>query len=184
MKNPILETERLILRTWRDGDRKPHALLNADPEVMMYFRTRLSEEESNTRIDRMNKMFEDLGYGHFALELKADGSFIGSAGIAQASYARYTQHVSGESVEIGWRLARKFWGKGYATEAALVVKDFALNEIGLAELVSFPGANNLQSRRVLEKLDMFHDPAGDFVHPNFPKGSELAHHVLYRTGKL
>lgn len=84
------------------------------------------------------------------------------------------------AVEIGWRLAQPWWGKGYATEAAHAVAKFAFDEVGLPELVSFTVPDNLRSRAVMERIGMRHCPAEDFLHPLVPLGHRLRKHVLYR----
>jgi RimJ/RimL family protein N-acetyltransferase len=83
-------------------------------------------------------------------------------------------------VEAGWRLARAFWGRGVGFEAARQAVDFGLGQAGLDELVSFTSCGNLRSRRLMERLGFFHDPAGNFLHPTIPAGHELRPHVLYR----
>ena len=84
-------------------------------------------------------------------------------------------------VEIGWRLARRFWGRGLAHEAAQVVLDFAFNELKLRDVVSFTTIHNMRSRGLMERLGMRRDPAEDFVHPSLPSDHPLAPHVLYRV---
>jgi len=83
-------------------------------------------------------------------------------------------------VEIGWRLAADFWGRGLATEAARAALAFGFESLGLTEIVSFTVPANLRSRRVMEKLGMSHDPSCDFDHPLLPAGHRLRRHVFYR----
>lgn len=85
-------------------------------------------------------------------------------------------------VEVGWRLRREHWGKGYATEAARESLRFGFAELGLDEIVSFTSAQNTQSRRVMERIGMTHDPSRDFDHPGVPDGHPLQRHVLYAIG--
>lgn len=85
------------------------------------------------------------------------------------------------AVEIGWRLARSAWGKGYATEAARRALRFAFEDRGLDEVVSFTSAGNLRSQAVMERIGMTRDPAGDFDHPLVADGHPLKRHVLYRV---
>jgi RimJ/RimL family protein N-acetyltransferase len=82
-------------------------------------------------------------------------------------------------VEVGWRLARVAWGKGYATEGARAALSHGFDDVGLAEIVSFTSALNWRSRRVMERVGMSHDAADDFDHPSLPE-SPLRPHVLYR----
>ncbi|MEU4512247.1 GNAT family N-acetyltransferase [Nonomuraea wenchangensis] len=84
------------------------------------------------------------------------------------------------AVEIAWRLSRRAWGHGYATEAATAALDFAFDRLGLEEVVSFTATVNTRSSAVMERLGMIHDSAGDFDHPVLPPGHRLRRHVLYR----
>ena len=83
-------------------------------------------------------------------------------------------------VEVGWRLARAHWGKGYATEAAREALRIGFALHNLSEIVSFTVPQNVRSQAVMQKLGMRHDPADDFEHPRLPKGHRLRSHVLYR----
>ena len=171
-----IETERLILRPWRDADKAPFAALNADPEVMRHFPRPLTAEESDTLADRIRARMVERGWGSFAVEVKGGESFIGFVGPNVPSYAI----PCGPCVEIGWRLARAAWGRGYATEAARAAVDFAFDRLGLAEIVSFTVVANSPSRAVMERLGMTHDPADDFDHPLIEPGHPMRRHVLYR----
>jgi len=86
-------------------------------------------------------------------------------------------------VEIAWRLARDYWGFGYATEAARAARDYGFAHLGFEEIVSFTVAANQRSRNVMERIGMTHVAADDFEHPLLPPGHPLRHHVLYRLGR-
>jgi len=87
------------------------------------------------------------------------------------------------AVEVGWRLAREHWGRGYATEGAHAALSFGFDELALDEIVSFTTHGNSRSRRVMERLGMRRDPAEDFENPNLPDGDALRPHVLYRLDR-
>ena len=87
------------------------------------------------------------------------------------------------AVEVGWRLARRYWGRGFATEAGRAALDYGFGELELDEIVSFTSELNEPSWRVMERLGMSHDPAGDFDHPRVPVGHPLRPHVLYRLSR-
>ncbi len=175
---PELSTPRLKLRRWLAADREPFAALNADPVVMEHFPAPLARAQSDDLVERIEAGFEWRGYGLWALEVRASGEFIGFTGLEEPSFeAHFTP-----AVEVGWRLARSAWGRGYATEAAGAALRFGFDRVGLAEIVSFTSAVNLRSRAVMERIGMSRDPDGDFDHPEIPDGDPLRRHVLYRIG--
>ena len=171
-----LHTERLILREWRDEDLPVFAAINADPEVMRHFPKVLSREESDQRAQAVRDHFGRHGYGLWAVEVCGGDPFVGFVGLS----VPWFEQPFGSRVEIGWRLARESWGKGFATEAARAAVQFGFDRIGLEEIVSFTVPDNLRSRRVMERLGMTHDPSEDFEHPLLPEGHPLRRHVLYR----
>lgn len=176
-KEKVIETDRLILRRWRETDRAPFAAINRDLVVMEHFPAVLSEEESNRLIEqRIEPHFERHGFGLWAAELRDNGEFIGFIGLA---VPRFEAHFT-PSVEIGWRLASAYWGRGLATEGAKATVRYAFETLRLSQLVSLTVPANVRSRRVMEKLGMMHDPADDFEHPLLPEGHPLRRHVLYR----
>jgi ribosomal-protein-alanine N-acetyltransferase len=172
----VLTTDRLILRRWHPSDREPFAAMNADPEVMKFFPATLSRAESDAMADRIAAGLDEHGFGFWAIEAPGVAPFIGFAGL---SIPRFPAHFM-PCVEIGWRLARRFWGRGYASEAARRALQFGFEESGLAEIVAFTVAHNQRSRAVMERIGMRHDPGGDFDHPLVPDGSPVKRHVLYR----
>ena len=173
-----LRTERLLLRPWRDSDRAPFAALNSDPEVMRYFPGLQTQEESDASIERMRGVFAREGWGFWAAELPGEADFIGFIGINRLSWqAHFTP-----CVDIGWRLARTYWGRGLATEGARAALRFGFESLGLLEIVSITVPDNRPSRHVMEKLGLRHDPAGDFDHPLIAEGHPRRRHVLYRLG--
>jgi len=173
-----LSTPRLVLRRWRDADREPFAAMNADPEVMEHFPAPLSRAESDELVDSIEAGFEHHGFGLWAVEVRESGEFVGFTGLAVPSFeAHFTP-----AVEVGWRLARPAWGRGYATEAGAAALEFAIAELDLGEVVSFTSVANRRSRAVMERLGMTRDPADDFDHPLIAPGDPLRRHVLYRIG--
>jgi len=173
---PELETDRLALRGWRDADREPFAELNADPRVAEFLGPPLDRVASDALVDRILARWASDGHGLWAVERRADGVFLGFVGLAAPSFeAAFTP-----CIEVGWRIAAPFWGRGYATEAACAALRFGFEECGLDEIVSFTTAANVRSRAVMERLGMTRDPAEDFDHPRLADGNPLRPHVLYR----
>lgn len=174
-----LSTARLLLRPWRDDDLDDLAALCADAEVMAHFPAPLKRTESAELLVRLRTHFAEQGYGFWVLERRADGAFIGFAGLLQVGFeAPFTP-----AVEIGWRLARPFWGQGYALEAAQRALAFAFDELRLEQLVSFTTPLNRRSWGLMARLGMARDPAGDFDHPRLPEGHPLRPHRLYRLSR-
>lgn len=171
----MIETPRLILRHWRDSDREPFARMNADPRVMEYFPSTLTPGESDAMLVRIFAHYERHGFTLMAAELRDIGAFIGFIGLSVPGFeAHFTP-----CVEIGWRLAADYWGRGLATEGAREVLRRAVGPV-----VSFTTVQNWRSRRVMEKLGLTHDSADDFDHPRLPEGHPLRRHVLYRSAKI
>ena len=164
-----LSTSRLLLRQWRDADVSAFAELSADPAVMEY----LVALPGWT--DRARAHWDEQGFGQWVVEIPGEASFIGVVGLNKISYeAHFTP-----AVEVAWRLARNYWGRGYATEAAQATLDYGFESLGLAEIVATTVPANQRSRRVMERLGMTRDPADDFDIPHLPEGP-LKRHVLYR----
>lgn len=150
--------------------------MSADPQVMEYYPSTLSESESDAMVDQIESTFATEGLGLWAVEIPGVAPFVGYVGLWPASFpARFTP-----AVEVGWRLAAPHWGCGYATEAAQVALEDGFTRLGLSEIVSFTAKINRRSRRVMEKLGMTRNPQDDFDHPNVPAGHPLRPHVLFR----
>ncbi len=176
---PIIKTERLILRPWKEEDFEPFAKMNADPRVMEYFPTLLNRQESDACAERFAKEIRERGWGLWAVSEKDGAPFIGFIGLAPV---HFTAHFT-PAVEIGWRLAHDFWGKGYATEGAKKALQYGFEVLSLEKIVSFTAVQNMRSRRVMEKIGLHHNPADDFDHPRLPEGHPLRRHVLYQLPK-
>ena len=172
-----IATPRLWLRRWRADDVEPFAALNADPEVMEHFPSTLSRKETAAATGWIDAHFKKRGYGLWAAEVPGQASFIGYIGLAVPGFeASFTP-----CVEIGWRLARPWWGQGLATEGARAVLAHGFESLELPEIVSFTVPGNVRSRRVMEKLGMRY--SGDFEHPRIERGHPLRRHVLYRLAR-
>ncbi len=174
-----LSSERLILRPWRDDDLDALAALCADPEVMAHFPAALDRAGSAELLGKLMAHQTEHGFTFWALERREDAAFIGFTGLARVGFvAPFTP-----AVEIGWRLARPYWGHGYALEAARRSLDFAFEDLQLNEVVSFTVPANRRSWCVMQRLGMQRDPADDFEHPGLPLGHPLRPHLLYRINR-
>ena len=174
---PELRTDRLLLRRWRPEDREPFAALNADPRVMEHFPSVLTTAESDAFVDRIEARFDEHGYGLWAVEVPGVAPFIGFIGLALQG----AEFPFGPTVEVGWRLAHRYWGMGYATEGGRAAIRCGTEVFGLNEVVSMTAKTNLRSQRVMRRLGMTRHERDDFDHPRVPVGSPLRRHVLYRT---
>jgi RimJ/RimL family protein N-acetyltransferase len=174
-----LTTPRLRLRRWRVEDRAPFAALNADPRVMEHMPRLLSRQESDERCAAIEEHFEQRGFGLWAVEIVGEAPFAGFIGL---SVPRFETSFT-PCVEIGWRLAAEYWGRGLATEGARAAAAFGFDHLGLGEMVSYTVPANVRSRRVMEKLGMKHDERQDFDHPLLPEGHPLRRHVFYRLAR-
>lgn len=170
-----IETPRLRMRQWRESDREPFAAMNADLAVMEFFESLQPRAASDASIDAWQARFAANGWSNWAVELRESAEFIGFTGL---SVPRYTFSFS-PCVEVGWRLARKAWGYGYATEAAQASLRVAFEQLALAEVVSFTAVGNRRSRAVMERIGMHHANQ-DFEHPGVTEGHPLRLHCLYR----
>lgn len=171
-----LRTARLVLRPWRDEDLEPFATLNADPCVMRHFPKTLTRAESDAQAARIKSAMAARGWGFWAVECPGIAPFIGFTGLSVPGFdAPFTP-----CVEIGWRLARAYWGYGYACEAAGAALDYGFGTLGLAEIVAFTACGNARSTAVMRRLGMTHDRADDFLHPLLPEGHPVRPHVLFR----
>lgn len=168
-----IETDRLILRSWKNEDKEPFAELNGNRNVMKFFPTTLSVDESNAFVDRINAEFEETGFGLYAVELKESGEFIGYVG-----FHRFTFDAPfSPGWEIGWRISDRFWHNGYATEAAKACLDYASKKQLCNKLYSFTAVPNLPSENVMKRIDMNYE--GTFMHPALADGHWLKEHKLY-----
>ena len=180
MNAPMLRTERLALRRWRDTDRDAFHALNSDPKVMATIGPVMSRAESDAFMNRIEQRFDDHGFGLWCVEVGNDAEHrsIGFTGFMVPWFR--------DGVEIGWRIHSEHWGQGYAPEAARACLQHGFTSVeqgglGFAEVISFTAATNTKSRRVMEKLGLERDPDGDFDHPSVPEGNPLRPHVLYRV---
>lgn len=173
----MLETQRLILRQWKDSDFPIFAQINTHPNVREFFYQPATIESSIGMAERLRDRIDKNGYGLWAVEIKLTGEFIGFTGLAKVFFnATPTDHT-----EIAWRLDPTHWGKGYATEAAHAVLEDGFVRIGLPEIIAYTVPHNDASRRIMDKIGMTHNPDDDFDHPDVPKDHRMCRMVLYRA---
>jgi ribosomal-protein-alanine N-acetyltransferase len=149
VKRIVAETERLILRPMTPGDLAAYAAFNADPEVMRYMGGRpRTREQTESELTSILHGYRERGFGFWAVERKRDRAWLGRAGLL------LQELEDGENVELAYGYARAHWGQGYATEAAVAIRDYAFTRLGLPGLISIVHIENLASQRVAEKAGL------------------------------
>jgi ribosomal-protein-alanine N-acetyltransferase len=171
-----LRTPRLLLREWRDADIEPFAAMSADPEVTELLLGPFDRAKNDEWVAGKRDFMRENGYGEWAVEVPGEAAFVGVVGLSRITYAAHFT----PTVEAAWRLARPYWGRGYAHEAARAAIEDGFTRIGLTEIVAVTVPANRRSWGLMERLGMVRDREGDFDHPRVPDGHPLQRHVLYR----
>lgn len=171
----ILETDRLIIRDLQESDFPALITMNQDPEVMQYFPNPYSQADSLRLYQGIQNEVKAYGYSLWAVEEKDSQEFVGLVGLHHSDLRIF---AGKEVVEIGWRLRKEFWNRGYATEAAQACLDFAFQQADLSEVYSFTPLLNQLSQKVMQKLSM--EFVKEFDNEKVPGDSPLYRHVLYR----
>ncbi len=170
-----LETERLKLREWKKNDLIPFSKMNADSEVMEFLPKTLTQKESDDVAEKIIELIQKRGWGLLAVEVKETKQFIGFVGLHQKTYGFHFAPC----VEIGWRLSKEYWGKGYTTEAAKAYLNFAFNNLKIKEIYSFTSILNPKSEAVMKRLGM-KNTNENFENPALPENHRLSEQVLYK----
>lgn len=173
----MITTARLRLRQWQQSDYEPFAKMSADPLVMEYFPRCYSRALSDEVADKTRSLIAEKGWGFWAVELQTTKQFIGFVGLHAPDNLPCSP-----CVEVGWRLAREYWGNGYATEAAKAALAFGFEELELAQIVAFTAVPNLRSQAVMLRLGM-RNTGNNFLHPAISHGHPLQEHVLYSISR-
>jgi RimJ/RimL family protein N-acetyltransferase len=152
--------------------------MNADPEVMTYFASIMTRDESDAALERFHVAYIRDGFSFLVAEMRETGAFAGVIGAQVMRDA--VPNLPQPAVEIGWRLPREAQCRGLATEGARATLDFVFGTLNLPEVVAVTALGNLPSRRVMEKLDMTCRPDLEFDHPRMPTGHKHLRHALYQ----
>ena len=169
-----IDTERLVMRGWRESDLGPWAEMNADPEVRRYLGPLLTFEQASAWALNYQDDLDRYGFGFWALEVRASGEFIGFTGLGTVD-----DGMPFTGIELAWRLARPAWGRGYATEAGRAALHYGFGTLDHPQIVAVTMARNLRSQAVMRRIGMTTDPAEDFDDPDVEE-SALRRHVVYR----
>ncbi|HEY4942038.1 MAG TPA: GNAT family N-acetyltransferase [Rhizomicrobium sp.] len=158
----MIETEHLVLRPWREEDRADLAAMCADPDTMVDYPQPQTRAESDVRFERYRATYERIGYCRWALRLREGGDFVGYCGVQPLE----PDHPIGEGTEIGWRLRRAHWGKGYASESARASLHDGFQRCGMKDVFSYTTTENARSEAVMRRIGLERLKAKDFTHPN------------------
>jgi RimJ/RimL family protein N-acetyltransferase len=141
---PSLETDRLLLREWREADLDAYARICADEQFARYFGQPLEREDAWRQMALYAGHWELRGFGLWAVEEKASGAFVGRAGLYEPE--------GWPGLEVGWGLDPAVWGRGYATEAGSASLDYAWRVLGAERVISIIDPDNARSIAVAERL--------------------------------
>jgi RimJ/RimL family protein N-acetyltransferase len=172
------KTERLQLRQWRPSDLDSFFAMSPDAEVMKYFPSTLSRQESDRIAKKCQSLIVKNGWGVWAVELLKTKEFIGIVGLHNPT----TELPCSPCVEILWRIARPYWRQGYATEAATAALRISFEELNLEEVVSFAVLENVSSLAVMQKLNMA-NTVEIFKHPDVIEPEHLREQSVYRISR-
>ena len=176
-KEYIFKSERLRFRNWTENDLKELEIMNSDIEVMEHFPKTLTKKENKELFEKLKLHFKKYNHTYFATEILENNEFIGFIGLAYQEY----QTEFTPAVDIGWRLKKSAWGKGYATEGAKKCLEFAFNELNLENIISTCTEKNSKSENVMKKIGM--EKIGEFKHPELKKYPEYEKCICYGINK-
>jgi RimJ/RimL family protein N-acetyltransferase len=171
----MIATERLLLRRWEERDRPVFYAHCADPEVMRYFPATMTPTEVDETIDRQNGFHDEYGYCFWAVEERASGAMLGFCGLKPGAEGTPLEN----EVEIGWRFGRRYWGQGFAREAALASLDWGFVNLGIDRIGAITVPANVRSWGLMERVGMVRAVNQDFDHPVIADTSPLKRHITY-----
>jgi len=176
----MIQTERLLLRSWCAADRIPFFDLCQSPVVMACLGGPASLEQVDASIARVRACEDKNGFCFWAIERQADGTFLGFCGL---KIADVTGAPIDGAIEIGWRLRQEDWGQGYAREAALASLRWAWANLAVPRVIAMTVPANRRSWGLMERIGMRHRAELDFDHPLFPDNHPLRRHIVYAADR-
>lgn len=172
----ILETPRLILRSWKDEDIEPFADMMSDKHVMRFYARPMERQRAIDTAQTMRERLEENRYGRFVMQIKGDDRY---AGMMVLDDIRYDVPFEPRR-EVGWILPEFTWGHGYAPEAASALLQYAFTTLQWPEVIAMAVSHNVPSQRVMQKIGMIRDTSLEFAMPTMP-GADPQPFVLYRA---
>jgi RimJ/RimL family protein N-acetyltransferase len=175
IKKYIFTSERLGFRTWQLSDIDSMHEINSDEKVMEFFPFFPTKTQTEDFIKRMIIQYQDKGFCYFAVDKLEDNEFIGFIGLSEQTYeADFTP-----CVDIGWRIKRSEWNKGFASEGAKKCLEFALIELKLENVYSIAPKVNKKSEHIMTKIGL--KKQKEFEHILLMNNEQLKTCVLYKT---
>lgn len=174
----MIETERLILRGWRDEDHAPFAAMGRSPAVMEHLGDPMDDDQVAAAIARQQGFQTSHGHCFWAIERREDGAFLGFCGLKPGTVGP----IDGE-IEIGWRLREDAWGQGYAREAAQASIAWGWANLDTPKIMAITTPANTASWGLMIRLGMVRRPELDFGHPQFQPGDRLYEHITYEIAR-
>jgi RimJ/RimL family protein N-acetyltransferase len=184
MSEFLFKTERLGIRNWRKSDLNEFLEMGQDEEVMKYFPSLLSEQQTLDLVERMQAQFEEKGYAYLPVETLDNQEFIGMIGMSDQKYEIKlgdSDEVLLRFVDIGWRLKTAAWGKGYATEGARAWMNYSFEKRKIETIYSVAPVINIASQNVMEKIGF--EKIGEFNHPKIDSSHPTRKCALFKNKK-
>lgn len=169
----IFKSERLGFRNWLDKDLAAFVLLNSDIDVMAHFPLPLTKEESKSFMSRLKDHYSKYKFNYFAVEKLENNEFIGFIGLAHQKY----DSIITPNIDIGWRLKKDAWGKGFATEGAKRCLKYGFEVLNIQKIISTCTINNMNSENVMAKIGMIKKSI--FNHPKLENYPEYQKCIYY-----
>ncbi|MXO60522.1 GNAT family N-acetyltransferase [Altererythrobacter salegens] len=167
MAETVVETERLILRRWRDSDLGEWLQHLNTPEVRAHLGGIDTPEKVAEKFARLKARWDEKGFSFLAVERRENGKFLGACGLGQIETECAPDELRG-SVEIGWQFRADSWGQGYASEAAQAMLRLGFERFGLPVIYSQTSENNRGSWGLMERLGMERLAHLDYEDPAYP----------------
>lgn len=179
MAEIYIETPRTLLRGWREADAEPFHAMFVDPRVMEFLGPPQTLDEVRTTIARLQVSLAEQGYWFWAMENRVDGAFMGFCGVKPGP----ADTPIADKPEIGWRMAHRYWGQGFARETAQATIDWCWHNLDDPAIYAITVLGNTRSWGLMERLGMVRQPDMDFDHPNLPAGDPLLPHITYKIDR-
>ncbi|GAA4274692.1 GNAT family N-acetyltransferase [Aquimarina gracilis] len=177
MAEYFFKSERLGFRNWNFNDTEPFFKICSDDDVMEFFPSKPSKQDTQDFIYRMQEMQKENGFCYFAVDILETEEFIGFIGLCKQNYIKDLSPF----VDIGWRLKKSVWNQGYATEGAKACLEYGFDKIGLDKIYSVAPEINKKSELIMKKIGM--QQIKTFNHPKLKAHKELQSCVFYEISK-